>query len=197
MSRLTKTSRALALLLLGSLAAPVHADWQLDNEQSYLNFISIKKVNVAEIFHITKLQGELSDAGELRIDLDLDSIKTDIDIRDERMRKYLFETDKFKMATLTASIPKTVQDALNKSNIVQASITGTLDFHGFKKEIIAEVSIMSDGESVMVATRQPIILRAETFGLSAGIDKLQELAGLPNIGHTVPVTFSLVLTQTQ
>ncbi|WP_051221592.1 hypothetical protein [Neptunomonas japonica] len=78
-------SKALLITAFASVTSmSAQADWQLDNSQSSLSFISVKKVNAAEIFQITKLQGSLSDTGALEIKLDLDSIKTQIDIRDTR-----------------------------------------------------------------------------------------------------------------
>ncbi|WP_315980780.1 hypothetical protein [Aliamphritea spongicola] len=54
---------------------------------------------------------------------------------------------------------------------------------------------MSDGKQVLASSSQPVVLSAETYGLTAGIDKLKSLAGLDYIGYTVPVSFSLMLEQ--
>jgi hypothetical protein len=41
----------------------------------------------------------------------------------------------------------------------------------------------------MVAATKPLIVDATKFGLSDGIEKLREIAGLSSISHAVPVTF--------
>jgi len=42
-----------------------------------------------------------------------------------------------------------------------------------------------------VTTLAPLIITAESVGLVAGVESLREIAGLPSISRTVPVTFSV------
>ena len=187
-------TQALLATVFGSLLSlTAQADWQLDNTQSSLNFISVKNVNAAEVFHVTQLQGSLNNNGELEIKLDLDSIKTQVDIRDDRLKEYLFDTKNFKVATLSAQLPAEILDTIKQGGVLNTSITGMLDFHGFQKAITANVTLLSDGETILASTQQPIIIQAADFGLDTGIEKLRELAKLSNIGHSVPVSFNLVL----
>ena len=185
------------VLAAGLLAASMsaQAQWQLNNEASSLNFLSVKKVHIAEVFHITRLAGQLSDAGELSVLLDLDSIETNIGIRNDRMREHLFETSKFKTATLTSQLSPEVMKTVKDGGFVNTEVAATLNFHGLEKPLQVNVSLMSDGNKILAASNQPVVLKAETYGLTAGIDKLKSLAGLDYIGYTVPVSFSLVLEQ--
>ena len=48
------------------------------------------------------------------------------------------------------------------------------------------------GDRLLVTTRAPILVNAAKFELGAGIEKLREIMGLPNIVGTVPVNFALV-----
>lgn len=186
--------KALLTIALGCLLSlTAQADWQLDNTQSSLNFISVKNVNAAEVFHITQLQGSLSDAGALEIQLDLDSIKTQIEIRDERMREHLFNTEKFKVATLTAQLTSETLNTIKQGGVLNSSIAGILNFHGLQKPITANITLMSDGNTILASSQQPIMVQAADFGLDSGIEKLREVAGLSNIGHSIPVSFNLVL----
>ncbi|SFG48221.1 YceI family protein [Neptunomonas qingdaonensis] len=186
--------KALLGIALGSLLSlTAQADWQLDNAQSSLNFISIKNVDAAEVFHITQLQGNLSDAGALEIKLDLDSIKTQVDIRDERMREHLFDTEKFKLATLTAQLTSETLNTIKQGGVLNSNIAAVLNFHGLEKPITANITLMSDGKTILASSQQPVIVQAADFGLDSGIEKLRELAGLSNIGHSIPVSFNLVL----
>ena len=185
------------VLAAGVLAVSmgVQADWQLNNQQSSLNFLSVKKVHVAETFHITRLAGQLSDSGALSVQLDLDSIETNIGIRNERMREHLFETSKFKTATLQSQLPADVMQTVKNGGFVNAEVDASLNFHGLEKPLKVKVSLLSDGKQVLASSSQPVVLSAETYGLTAGIDKLKSLAGLDYIGYTVPVSFSLMLEQ--
>ncbi|WP_458576402.1 YceI family protein [Aliamphritea spongicola] len=61
---------------------------------------------------MTRLAGQLSDSGALSVQLDLDSIETNIGIRNERMREHLFETSKFKTATLQSQLPADVMQTV-------------------------------------------------------------------------------------
>lgn len=45
----------------------------------------------------------------------------------------------------------------------------------------------------MVTSAQPVIINATDYGLTDGINKLRDLAGLPSISYAVPVTFTLHL----
>ena len=188
------SAAALSVSLLGASMA-AQAQWQLDNQQSSLNFLSVKKVHIAEVFQITRLSGQLSKAGQLEVKLDLDSIETNIGIRNDRMREHLFETSSFKTAILTSQLPAGVMETVKNGGLVQAEVDAVLDFHGLTKPLKVKVNLMSDGKQVLAASREPVVLKAETFGLTAGIDKLKALAGLDNIGYTVPVSFNLVLQQ--
>ena len=66
---------SLSCLVSANLA---HADWQLANDKSQLSFVSIKKGSVAEAHHFTQLKGQLSDQGELSINVDLTSAETEV-----------------------------------------------------------------------------------------------------------------------
>ena len=73
---------------------PVQAAWTLNGDDSTLSFISTKAVNVAEIHKFTTLSGGVDDTGNVTgISIALASVDTGIEIRDDRMREMLFDTD--------------------------------------------------------------------------------------------------------
>ncbi|MFT6917252.1 MAG: polyisoprenoid-binding protein YceI [Motiliproteus sp.] len=111
------------------------------------------------------------------------------------MREHLFDTAKFKVATLSAQLSPTTLSAIKQGGVLTTSVEGILDFHGVEKAITANVTLMSDGKTILASTQQPILIKAADFGLESGIEKLGELAGLSTIGHTVPVSFNLVLNE--
>ena len=86
------------LLLVSGLA---HAEWQLDGAASSVHFVSIKNEAIAESHHFNKLDGSISDAGEATLNIDLASVETGIEIRDQRMREMLFEVAQFPRANIS------------------------------------------------------------------------------------------------
>jgi hypothetical protein len=50
--------------------------------------------------------------------------------------------------------------------------------------------------TVMVASSQPLIVDAAKFGMSEGVEKLREIAGLASISNAVPVTFVMTFVAT-
>jgi len=176
------------LLYAGSHGGKPREGMTLDNSLSSLNFVSVKKGSVGEVHTIDKLSGSLSDDGNLVVKLDLSSVNTGIDIRNERMLEHLFETKNNPIATISAKISG------GRSTNEISTITGTLslDLHGIKKDIEFNVVAVKSGDNLVVSSAKPIIIQASDFGLVAGIQKLQELAKLPSIATAVPVNFVLV-----
>ena len=110
--------------LVLSLASISYADMTLDKEHSNLSFVSVKKGTVAEAHRIKNLSGSLSDKGELKVTLDLTSVDTKIEIRDQRAKEFLFETDKFANATLKANIAEIAEGVSNISTEAELSLHG-------------------------------------------------------------------------
>ena len=56
---------------------------------------------------------------------------------------------------------------------------------------IKVVATQFESRRVLVNSLQPIIVNADALGLSQGVEKLRELAGLPSISPAVPISFFL------
>jgi polyisoprenoid-binding protein YceI len=182
----------LATLLSSALISSAFAAWELDNDNSRINFVSIKKGNVPELGRFTSLEGTISDNGETTLKINLASVDTKIQIRDERMREFLFETAQFAQATFSAQLDLSLLNALPVGGQGVQIIGGKLDFHGISKDIKADVMLTRlSPTKFMASTFAPVLLNAEDFQLNAGVEKLRELAGLPSISFAVPVTFHL------
>ena len=61
------------------------ADWQLNNDESSLTFVSTKASTVAEVLTFNSLQGRVTEGGMAELTIDLDSVDTAIELRDQRM----------------------------------------------------------------------------------------------------------------
>lgn len=167
------------------------ADWALD-PSSRVNFVSVKKSSIAEVHRFKTITGELTEAGEFSIDIDLSSVETGIPIRNERMQTYLFETPKFAFANVSGAVDIEKYKKLKKGMSLRENLSINVKLHGQEKSYYVEVEATKlKGGALAVASYSPMIVYASDFELNAGIAKLAELAGLPSIATAVPVTFSI------
>ena len=181
------------LLLLSNVFA---TEWGLNSDKSQLNFISVKKNSVAEVHQFHKLTGDIDQQGQFKLTIDLNSVDTNIAIRDERMREFLFQTTKFAQATVTAKINNTAISAIPVGGSIALDVDAELKLHGESKPFkIALLVVRLADEEVLVINTKPIILNVGDFALVAGVDKLQQLAKLPSISQAVPVSFVLTFTE--
>lgn len=190
-----KTGHITLLLVMFSLfsANTLAAEWQLDPTNSQVSFISTKKVNVAETHYFKKIQGSVDSQGQLTLAIDLASVDTNIPVRDERMKEYLFETDVFTTATVRANIDTSDIDAIAEGASALLTVDVELNLHGETKPLTMDIVVTRlAGAKLSVVSVQPVILNVSDFSLVAGVEKLRELAKLPSISQAVPVSFYLI-----
>ena len=189
----TFTFFLLSLALTGNFA---QADWALDQENSQLSYASIKKGSIGESNHFQKLDGRITDAGDITLLIDLSSVETWVDIRNSRMKEFFFQTIDFPVATLSGQIDMTKFTDLKVGAQMSVDVSFDFDFHGHAQTIDAELVILRLTETtVVVLPGEFIFLDAAQFNLLAGLKKLQELAKLPSISSIVPINFHLTFTQ--
>jgi polyisoprenoid-binding protein YceI len=180
-------------ILLSVFAMSVQAGYQLDSSKSSLHFVSIKKGTVGEVHSFEELNGSISDEGVANVNIELASVKTNIDIRDGRMKSLLFETDVFPTAGVSVKIDAAQLASIEVGDVVTMPLALTLDLHGISKVIQTELQIIGLGGGILlVNTMKPVMLNAFDYRLDVGIKKLMEVANLPSIASAVPVSFSLV-----
>lgn len=174
-------------------AAALASPWELNNEQSQLTFVSLKNTHIAEMHSFATLQGNVQADGAFELSIPLDQVQTHIDIRDERMRQYLFETDKYPMARITGSVPAQAMGELTVDQPHDLAVKLEIQMHDHSVSHTAQVqAVKLSSTRLLVATTQPVILNAKDFGFQSGIERLRELAGLESITFAVPVTVNLV-----
>jgi len=182
-----------ALLLATPLWA--QAAWQLSEEQSSLHYVSIKNAATAEINAFGKLSGAI-EARESRVVIDLSSVETGIDIRDERMREMFFETGDFGEAVVTVALGEDDLADLSVGELRRETTDLSLTLHGETQEMQAEIQVARLNDATLVISSvYPVIVSAEDFGLGQGVEALREVAGLDSISSAVPVSFNLVFTR--
>jgi polyisoprenoid-binding protein YceI len=179
-------------LLMAAVSA--QADWILANESSQLNFVSTKANHIAETHTFTKLSGQITDDGAAELVIDLTSVNTGVDIRDQRMQSMLFDVASFPKAQIRTRLDLSAVERLSEPTTL--IIDAQLSLAGQTAPVEGQVLVVPmDGDRVSITTVAPIIVQASSLALESGIEALREIAGLPSIGYSVPVTFSLTFTR--
>ena len=191
--RMSQTGLLAVLLFLISAAASADVGWMLDPAESRVSFVSVKQGATGEVHHFNGLEGAVSDQGTVSLSIDTASVETGVDVWNERMVDYLFQSAVFPTATLSMKIDMDDLSEMEVGETRQLSVTGSLSLVGQSGNVEAELLVSRIAENkVLVATLQPVVVQAEAFDLIAGIDTLRELAELSSISAAVPVSAVLV-----
>ncbi len=178
-------------------APPLTGNWALEKPTSRLSFVTVKAGQVVEAHHFETLTGSVSADGTAKLDVNLASVKTGVDLRDQRMRDILFDVAKFPEAHVTMRIDPALVNDMAIGAQTTLPVGAALSLHGQTSEIQTSLAVTRiAADKIRVETTQPIILDADSFALGDGLAELQKLAGLPSITAQVPVTFSLTFDKT-
>ena len=189
---MTRRIAILVCLIASFNASSTFAHWTLNNDYSRLSFVSVKAGNIGEVHKFGQLSGLLNEDGQLSVEIELASVDTLIPIRDERMQELLFETQLFPTATFTAALDMTQLNELPVGSSMMLDVPGELKIRETTIRVSPQVMITRfASKGVLVNTLQPVLISADAVGLTAGVEKLREIAGLPSISSAVPVTFVL------
>lgn len=191
----------IALTLLATAAA-ASAQWELDSKQSSVSFISIKNGAIGESHSFSSVIGFIGEHGNVQLAIDLDSVETQIAVRNDRLREMLFETAKFPAAKIFARIDPEVLKKIVAGGVLTMQLPITLELHDKTQELSVEVLVVGekgemdgegeDSERLRVVSTKPVLINAADFNLVPGIAALQKVAGLQSISTSVPVTLQLV-----
>ena len=187
--------KTLAFLLLASATLSAHADWYLDGESSRLSFISTKNTSICEVQRFLVLHGKVDPKGLAVVEVELDSVNSGIPLRDERMRKDLFEIQTFPQALITTQIDLRPINDLAPGAQLELRLPLTVNLHGKQHEYNAELlATRLDDRRFQVVTLEPLIINAADFDLAPGLESLRKIAGLSAISLSVPVGAVLIFT---
>ena len=185
-----KTRFAVALAVPALLSLLAFADWQVGPD-SRVQFVSIKNNTIGEVSHFEILSGSVTDAGEVEVRVVLDSVETNVGIRNERMKAMLFEVGLYPEAVITTRLDAGSMAVLSGGGLTNVALQ--IDLHGQTVTKNAQLSVAVSDQGVNATTTQPILLSAADFGLEGGVAALQEVAGLNAISRVIPVTVALQL----
>ncbi|MDY7097531.1 MAG: YceI family protein [Pseudomonadota bacterium] len=173
-------------------SALAEGSWIVDADASSLSYVSVKSGEIAETNTLSGLTGTVAADGTAALEIDLATVETGVDIRNERMRDIFFEVAEFPTATVTASIDPASFNALGVGESTVQPLKATLSVKGVEAPVETEVSVTRIAEDRVLATStKPVIVYADALELTNGLAQLQELAGLPSITPAVPVSFSI------
>lgn len=167
--------------------------WTLNAADSYLNFATTKNTHNLEVHNFTGIGGDINNAGVATLIVDLNTVNTGVALRDQRMRDLLFETAIHPTATVTVNVPPTLISGLGIGQVTRTDITASLSLHGLTATIATRVSVQKlTASRVVVQSLPPILVKAETYNLAAGVEALRAAVGIASINASVPVDFALV-----
>ena len=177
----------------GEDAAPLtEGAWALDPAGSRLAYVSIKAGEVAENNSFDTLAGSVAADGTATLDIDLASVNTGVDIRNERMRDIFFEVAGNPKAVVTAKLDPAAFAGLAVGQSLIRPLKATLALKGIEQAIETEVLVTrASADRVTVVPTAPVLISTDMFELTDELGELRALAELPSITPAVPVTFTL------
>ncbi len=197
----TMSHVCLALTIIAAALSPgrvsaqdfLSQEWLLDPNLSNVYMQTVKKNAIFETHQFTAVEGTVAANGEATVKIELVSLETNHDLHNVRMRYLLFEVFKFPHAEISAKLDKSKLQVLSIKTRMVYPLKFTLSMHGFVKEIQAPVWVTRVSDMVLsVASVKPIIVTAESLGLTEGIAKLREAVGGIPIASAASITFDLV-----
>jgi len=176
----------------GNLFAP---GWELLPDASAIRYQSVKDSTKVESSSFASFTGNIDTSGLATVIIQLDSVDTNVDLRNVRMRFLFFETFQYPEATITMQLEPAILSDLGKIRRKVLTLPYTLDLHGVSKTLEAEMVITEISDDVMsVSSSAPISISAADFSLAGGIKKLEEAANV-SIIPSATVTFNLLFSR--
>ncbi|MBL6734654.1 MAG: YceI family protein [Shewanellaceae bacterium] len=185
-----------ALFVSSSLCS---AAWQIDEQQSVVNFSSTKTLTtghaVTENHEISSVVGQVDDQGHFNFKLDTRTVNTHIPLRDARLKQHLFHTAVHPWIQITGQLTP-----INLSLLSQPSTTALieqpfkLDIDGHVLQLIGHFNLKHTAGKTELELNKPLVVSTNSLEMSAGMQKLTQMAGLASIKTEVPVQIHLELS---
>ena len=145
--------------------------------------------------YFSGITGSLNKKGQLKVSIDLSTVETQVDIRNQRMRDLFFEVMQYPEAVVTAQLDMQELAQVESGAPLELVKPFTLSLHGVESTAEAHLRIVSVGGRAWVSTVRPILISAADFGLEGGVAALRKIAGLEAIAAVVPVSVNLKLVK--
>lgn len=181
----------------GSAVAPLtEGAWTLDPTASRFGYVSIKAGEIAENNRFERISGSVAADGAATLDIDLASVDTGVDIRNERMRELFFGVAENPKANVTAKLDPAAFAGLAIGQSITRPLEASVTIKGATAEVETDVMVTRVTEDrVLVVPTAPVIISTDMFALTDELGELRAIAQLPSITPAVPVTFTLAFTR--
>ncbi|MEC4725020.1 YceI family protein [Shewanella sp. D64] len=188
------TFAVLMLSIASCIPMNATAQWSLAPSSAELNFLSTKVLmnmnSITEISRFQTLSGTVSDDGELTLKVKLGSVDTQVPIRDQRLRDWVFEVSKYQEAVISAKIAKASLSELVVGKPLRIKQGLILKTHSKTIPLEADLQLVKSPDgSIYVSTTTPILLDVKQLELNKGVEKLIEVMSLASINQQIPITF--------
>jgi hypothetical protein len=168
-------------VLLSSLSfAESFTDWALVSDSSEFTIGTTKNETITEVHKLQQLEGFVRINGNARVSLNLLSIDTGIEIRDERMQAMLFTTAT--QAVYSATVDMEKLRKLEAGDSTDFQLQGSLEMNDRSTVIPVATKITRlDSGNYQIKTVSANKIDVGKFGFSGGIEQLRAVANLKNI----------------
>lgn len=169
------------------------AVWSAANSQ--IRFLSSKinqaKGSTTEQSEFAVSAARLEQDGRFNMTVDLSSVKTHIDIRDQRLKDWVFEVVQFPEAKISGQLDAQAVNKLALGESLKLKQPLVLEIRGQKLDIEADLLVQRHAaDSIGVATLSPVLLDVKQMDMVQGVARLVEVMGLSSIVEQIPVSFS-------
>ncbi len=191
MKSINKINAVFILLIISFNSAFANIKYTIDNNNSIVNFSTIKKQYVIEPAIFKHIEGIIYNSGDIEISINLNSIDTKIPIRDTRIQDLFFKVVKFPQALIKAKID--MKEIKSISYYKKMEIPATLEFYGKTKKIKLNILVTKVYKNRLIVTStQPVIINADDYGVpTENLVKLAKTVGGMNISNKAAVNFVL------
>ncbi|WP_072281670.1 YceI family protein [Rappaport israeli] len=182
----------LSAVLLSSSWAQA-AQWvSNDNAITFLTTkVNQENASITEQSSFQNSQARLDESGNFVLEIDLNSVQTNVEIRDERLRDWVFQTDKFTQAKVSATLDVKALEQLAVGEVLKLQQPLMLELHGEQVDLQADLAIQKVAEDkLMVSTLSPVIVDTSAVNMKDGVAELVKVMALSSIVQQVPVSFN-------
>jgi polyisoprenoid-binding protein YceI len=189
--KMSKIIATLIGVLLSSLSfAESFTDWALLSDSANFTIGTTKNETITEVHKLQKVEGFVRNNGNARVSVNLLSIDTGIEIRDERMQAMLFTTAT--QAVYSATVDMEKFRKLEAGDSKDFQLQGSLEMNDRSAVIPVATKITRlDSGNYQIKTVSANKIDVGKFGFSGGIEQLRAVANLKNISPIVTFEFKL------
>lgn len=175
--------------------------WNITADQSNITFVTTKAgqpgvAGIAETQTFKRFSGGLDTQGKITLAIDLASVDTGVEIRDERLRTMLWNVKATPQAVFVAQLSSDALSRVNSSAGTTVDIEGQLQMAGQTKPVKAKLRVNRlNDDQLQVITLAPILVNANDYGIRGGVEAMREVMGLNFLSSSAPVSFAIQLSK--